>query len=451
MSRVVLSALVLVACGSSESGRVGACVPGKQEACPCAGGGSSVQLCKDDGSGYLPCACGAADVANAADAADATSALSDGTAHGPETPLEVWAPKELPVTPPFDGFGDVTPTPSCKPCGTGPVKGVVCAPSEQHYIPGAKVTIDAIGCDGQPVHLETTTKLDGSYYFPEVPCGDHFINVVAGSFHVTYAVDVAVGTGIDVTGAGKKQCFKAKGIPIAVFWGQWDHQHELLDKLGFEYTFFNFKDEYFNNVPAKDIEAVQVLRDPAALAKFKILFFNCGSAALGFVHDFPEIKKNLKAFVEAGGSMYASDLSWAYIEGAFPNAIDFHGSDDLPTGPQALNGPQHAKGQQSVPATIIDTDLSAYAGASVFTAKYGPGPLILVEAPGLGTLEHVRGPVVTDKDTGLFQPPEVVAGPLVLSFRPSPGSGSVVFTTFHNDEQADELMKKILDYLVFKL
>ncbi len=44
------------------------------------------------------------------------------------------------------------------------------------------------------------------------------------------------------------------------------------------------------------------------------------------------------------------------------------------------------------------------------------------------------------------------AGPVVLSHQPAvPGAGRVVYTTFHNDEQADKLMVKILNYLVFLL
>ena len=42
-------------------------------------------------------------------------------------------------------------------------------------------------------------------------------------------------------------------------------------------------------------------------------------------------------------------------------------------------------------------------------------------------------------------------GPMVLSHRPTDTSGAVIYTTFHNDEQADELMKSILYYLIFLL
>ena len=44
--------------------------------------------------------------------------------------------------------------------------------------------------------------------------------------------------------------------------------------------------------------------------------------------------------------------------------------------------------------------------------------------------------------------------PLVVSYKPNPTAGNVVFTTFHNVEQEEligEEMKLILKYLVFML
>lgn len=49
------------ACGG-QAGSAGAtaCAPGKQEACACRGNQQGVQICRDDGSGFLPCDCGSA-------------------------------------------------------------------------------------------------------------------------------------------------------------------------------------------------------------------------------------------------------------------------------------------------------------------------------------------------------------------------------------------------------
>ncbi len=63
---------------------------------------------------------------------------------------------------------------------------------------------------------------------------------------------------------------------------------------------------------------MQALRSKEKVAAYRILFFNCGSAVLKWVNAYPDIGHKLRGFVLAGGSLYASDLSWAYLEAAFP-------------------------------------------------------------------------------------------------------------------------------------
>jgi hypothetical protein len=69
----------------------------------------------------------------------------------------------------------------------------------------------------------------------------------------------------------------------------------------------------------------------------------------------------------------------------------------------------------------------------------------------LGGAVHVKGPVALDADNGPFAEPTLHVGPLVMSRKPAPGAGTLVDTTFHNDEQADALMLQILYYRVFLL
>ena len=159
-----------------------------------------------------------------------------------------------------------------------------------------------------------------------------------------------------------------------------------------------------------------------------------------------------------GGSIYGSDLAWAVLEAPFPDAVDFYGNTDLPFAP-SNDGPQVVAGNQSAPATIKDAVLANYVGTSTFTSKYGPGPLIAIQGPGAGTTVHVTTLVKIENPAysagGFPPPPEFInfAGPAVVSFQPpgQPKAGRVVYTTFHNDEQADALMQKILNYLVFLL
>jgi len=467
-TRAVLSlglALAALAACSDDETALSTCVPGKVEACPCTGGGAGVQTCSAAGT-FGPCECGLAGDATAATDGDATAGTG-----GDATTATDGAASDIPV---FvgDAVADVTPSDHCEPCGYGSVRGRVCSPSQHVGIPNAIVTITAIDCDGVAKTYTTRTAPDGDYDFGQIPCGTHQVHVDAGAFGRAYDVEVVTGQLTDLSGAAQKVCLAGEATPIAVFWGQWDEQEDLLGDLGFVFTFFDYEQEYFDGTPSQDIEAVKVLRDPARLSAYRILFFDCGSAALGWVDRYPEIATNLYDFVMGGGSIYASDLAWAYVEAAFPSAIDFYGADDLPDVPQALDGPQRVKGQKDYAATIEDPVLATYAGATTFTTRYGAGPLIAVQAAGPGTTVHVRGIVHVELPRaqcgdGICDPSEVLqcadctslipddhvvhAGPMVLSHTPPGGAGRVVYTTFHNDEQADELMRKILYYLVFQL
>lgn len=460
----IMIAATVIGCSDDEGGAA-RCVPGRVEACPCGGGGAGTQVCADDGTfGACVCAPGDADGAvpdgsDASEVADAPAPTDTGAEVTADVPVVIG-----------DAAGDATE--HCDPCAYGAVRGRVCSPSLQVDVPNALVELSAVDCDGVPRTWTTRTRADGIWELPEIPCGTHAVHVESGAFTRDYTVQVVAGQLNDHSGAAQKSCFGGRDVPIAVFWGQWDEQEDLLTGLGLDHTFFNYELEHFNDTPPEDIEAVQVLRDPARLAAFRILFFDCGSAALSWVRRFPEIGRNLREFVLAGGSLYASDLAWAYVEAAFPDAIDFYGPDDLPSGPMASDGPQQVIGQADYPATVDDPILAAYLGTGAFTTRYGAGPLIAVTGAGAGTDVKVRGIVHVELPPAvcgdaICDPNEVLQcadcqglipdeyvqhpGPMVLTHRPTATSGRVVYTTFHNDEQADELMKRLLNYLVFQL
>lgn len=348
---------------------------------------------------------------------------------------------------------------ACSPCGTGSLRGLVCAPSEQVFVPQAKVTATGVGCDGQPSVSTTTTDKKGFYTFDALPCGAHTIDVVAGSFHTSYVVDIEAGTLSDVTGGAYKLCFKATSVNIAVLSGQWDHMQGILDEVGLLYDFYLLDpDACRQESDPADSPGLSLLRDPLALADYDIVLFNCGSAPVDCVERYPEVKANLKAFVLAGGSLYGSDRAWTFIEGPFPDAIDFFGKDELTNEVahacgRSLCGFDTQKFPNGVPvaATVTDGALAAYAGVTAFTATYGPGPLVAIDAVGPATVVHVWGNVPLDIPQSLVVDYTLAKEPLVVSHRPTPTSGRVVFTTFHNDEQADAVMKSILYYLVFLL
>ncbi len=450
---------------------IGLCITaGCLAACSGSGSGAgepaaedTLAACQDgrdqDGDGLTDCADPDCQVFVACAARPAGPDAAPGDAAGPAD-----AVAELDAPPPADAAGpaDVAPpdsgaAPPCTPCGNGSLRGTVCAPSLQVFVSQALVTIDAVDCAGVPVHLTAYSRPDGTYEFPELPCGDHLVVVEKGSFRTEYTVHIDPGRLTDISGADIKQCFSSGGTRIAAFWGQWDELQLMLERLGFAYDWYYFSDELYSDPPPwDDVEAVQLLRDPAALAQYDILFLNCGSAYQQWADRYPEMFVNLRDWVLAGGSLYGTDLAWIVTERAWPDAIDFYGNDT--EGGMSEAGPQIVLGQTDHPVTIADPDLAAFVGTSELTVHYGPGPLISMADVEAHTTVHATAHI-EQKDgsiMGFPDPCDCVQldedQPVIVSFSPAPGAGRVIYTTFHNDEQADQATyDQILHFLVFLL
>ena len=402
-------ALLIVGCGGEDSGGAGA--------------GSAVS----DGSG----ASGQADIgAQDASPTDAMDAADPGSAVG-----DAGGPTGADATGGGTG-GDIGPTPQACGCEVGQIKGVVCSPNEQVFVNGATVAVDTVDCQGTPVHAEAKSDAQGLYLLEGVPCGNQTVTVDKGSYHHDYSVVVPPGGVMDFRGVGKKQCFQATSVKLAVITGDWDRIEGILDGLGFSYDLY----ELYSSGDWYDGDwwgsaAHDLLTDPQKLSQYSALFIDCGGVHWDIVSG-TSAGATVRSFVENGGSLYASDWAWIYVEAGWPDAVDFRGPDDA-----SSDGPKKMTGNQTVPGTIVDPALQSYLGSGVMPVKYDLGPLIAVDATAATTEEHVVGFVA---QFGVVQP-------LVMSFRPKPGAGKVIFTNFHNDAQTSQQMATILNYLVFTL
>ena len=346
-------------------------------------------------------------------------------------------------------------------CTKGSVLGVACAPSQQTFVSGAIVQLDLTGpCVPDGLHLEATADAKGNYTFEDVPPGSGTIAFQKGSFKGSGNVEILPGQQTDLTGASKR-CFKSSATSIAVITGDSDDIGELLDELGLQHT--DFSDGTTSTVSTSAAHAL--LSDPVQLAKFNVLFINCSGTVQGMFTKDPKIADNLAQFVADGHSLYASDWAWAYVEWAFPQAIEFYGADQSfakgqkgpdnsdASGPRQGPGPtltQKKTGAKpaQVAASIIDPGLSGALGQTTTTIFYDLGTWVVIDTPGFGTTVHIQGKVSSsDGNWG--------TRPLAVSFRPN-DQGHVVYTTFHNIAQADAGasvadIKAILSYLVFSL
>jgi hypothetical protein len=207
---------------------------------------------------------------------------------------------------------------------------------------------------------------------------------------------------------------KARTIPprtlrLAVTPAHYDDMGRLLTNLGegYRHTLLH---------PA-------ALYNPKALAQFDVVFLTCAaSTSLD-----ARLNRTVRQFVEQGGTLYASDLRFDVLVGAFPEYID-----------RSQLGRTGA-GFQTVKARVIDPGLRAELGEEI-PLQFNVG--------GWRPAAFQRTKVTTCLE-GKFRADGGWAGqgPLLVKFAHK--KGVVIFTSFHNAAQNSELEKKLLEYLVF--
>lgn len=166
------------------------------------------------------------------------------------------------------------------------------------------------------------------------------------------------------------------------------------------------------------------LQELSRLQQFDVLFLTCN------VSTPQNLRQNeaLRKFVEDGGTLYASDLRFEALRGAFR---EFAHDEIPPVGDE-----------QTLTATIVESGLREVLGDTVS---------LHFESKGWRPAAFKREQVTTYMEAR-YKPfgssgKEDILAPLLVKF--TVGKGSVIFTSFHNAKQNSEVEKKLLRYLVF--
>lgn len=157
------------------------------------------------------------------------------------------------------------------------------------------------------------------------------------------------------------------------------------------------------------------------------IFLNCNSGAISYAG---RAASSIERFVREGGTVYASDRAYAYIDKAFPGYIKF------PYSPYIGRA-------QKVNATITDKGLASYLGNENIKINYDLSGWVVIESVSPDVTTHVTGDYYND--FGIL----IKGAPLLVSF--PYGKGKVIYTTFHNERQITDEVAKILEYLVLKV
>ena len=143
-----------------------------------------------------------------------------------------------------------------------------------------------------------------------------------------------------------------------------------------------------------------------------LLFVNCGTSD----HLNPS---SLQRFVNAGGCLYASDLTSGLLDGAFPGIFRFSGS-----GQAGL-----------VAANVVDDELRQVVGDETTIHFDMSGWSLLAGCQGETLVEAARS-------TGY------AGRPLMVEVQV--GNGAIFYTSFHNRAQVSEHERVLLQLLVLK-
>lgn len=191
---------------------------------------------------------------------------------------------------------------------------------------------------------------------------------------------------------------------LTLITGAWDDLPALFTRMG---------------LPFRDLGGrLAALEDPKALRGCRALYLACGAD-----YDLSdEGAAAIRAFIAAGGGLYASDLAAAAIERIFPGKIRFAMCDY----------------QSNNPVQVVDEGLKLLLGETIslhmdFNSSQG------VVEHDLSVRVLIRGPRQEQEET---------LHPYLVTF--THGQGEVLYTVFHNANQMEKTEEMLLEYLLLR-
>ena len=378
-----------------------------------------------------------------------------------------------------EGLGEAEIVLSCSNCGntlpdpvceSGSIRGRVCAPNGEEWLANASVSVETGDCNGKPVTRQTVTDADGLFQLDQVPTGAQTVRIEKGSFVTELAVGIAANQILDKSHDQDGLCFKPDAAKIAVVGGDYDHVENILAGLGIGFDFY--AGSVFGSLSGLDLSALELwglgglppeglanlfvdaggldkLFEAGVLEQYDVVFLNCGSQ-MGDVAFVAEHTDRLRAFVENGGSIYASDWSYATAEVLYPEAIDFFALDDMDPRASKVGTTDPIAARLKSAEWIESTAMDQFTIESMLMdwvpmASLGTGTELLIEGDFLtGACEPG---VVTCASDGLTG--QATGLPLTARFHR--GQGQILFTTFHYESVDDETVNKLIKQVVYAL
>lgn len=334
----------------------------------------------------------------------------------------------------------------------------------------------------------TCTNADGSFAF-EIPVagGEVTLKVTKGIFSFEQNINDSGDIG-EIVMPSAKESFEGE---IAVVEGSYDRMQDILAKVGFgEIETDESSFGYGQLIPGT--EQFDLLDSPETLFEdqdgdgmkdlfnYDIVFINCGTSeslvasSSGKVHRHKRAQKlagnpnilseenrtALRTFVMDGGVLYATDLSYDYIEQTFPSYVDFYGEDSVPADqPEEWNAAQVGTSGIETDGNILQQNLEDWisnvdchenesclnSDETIHVTDFLAGWSVIEEAhSGANVTSWIEGDVEWSGGSGIR--------PLTVSF--SAGNGNVFYSSYHTVESEFtpnwRPQERVLQYLVFE-
>lgn len=361
-------------------------------------------------------ACSEYKLEGATDASEADTGIEE----EPDEPVDPMDPEDPPD--PEDTYG---------------ISGRVCNPAgggDDGWVAGAYVyvIVDEDGDGVEDWRSEDTTDSEGRFLLTGLPPGFYLVQVEKGSFHTEFEVELEGG----LYEIPEEEC-ALEPPTIAVVTGEYDHIEDILDALELEYTLV--RGTSGGGTP----EFVNFLRNPTLMEEFDMIFFNCGVSDYDWMAYQTEISGNIRNYVDAGGSVYASDWAYYLVESAFSPKIDFFGEDSVYGSAQVgVDGP--------VMADVLDPVMQALLGGTSADINYDLGMWVVPQAVNTD-VEILLEARVSALDLWTGSMTVVPDAPIASRF--DFGEGRVIYTSFHNEHQTGTTldMMRILEEIVLSL
>lgn len=329
------------------------------------------------------------------------------------------------------GCGEVELEPEETPLqSVGTISGRICAPTGDAWLENAYIYVNLVDEDGNISGIrETYSDPDGYFVLSKLPeASTVTVYMQKGTWQTSVEAFIEEGK---LTTLPTPPCLDPLSVNAAVVTGEYDSFSTILEELGIA---------NYSLVDGNEAESVvSFLDDQELLLGFDVICLNGGMLEDEPLRDETALA-NLAAYVQAGGTLFATDWAYDWVERAFPGAVDFLG-DDAQVDAAQLGGAALVDGR------VVDQSMAAYVGSDSVGIRYDLAYWPVIEGAVPQVVIHVSGDVQYYDAADSLQ--TMSAAPLLISF--SSGYGTVIYSTFRGEANLSDDTTRILQYMLYKI